>query len=114
MHAYSNKRPCLLLAARGCKTLSPPSFLVDSAAACEAVLEEPPDDGHEARLLLANKALNFAVIQADAHPSREGEAGVRNAAAEGHDLEQASQRDLRESDRLFGLLESLMPMDGDR
>jgi len=59
------------------------------SGACGAVLEEPFDDCHQAGLLLANNAFNIAVIQANALLLRE--AGERNAAAEGYDLEQASQ-----------------------
>ena len=54
--------------------------------------KNPFDVCHQARLLLANNAFNFAVIQANALPLHE--AGVRNAAADCHDLEQASQRGL--------------------
>ena len=67
--------------------------LVDSVAEpVEPSWKNPFDDCHQAGLLLANNAFNFAVIQAKALPLRE--AGERNAAAEGHDLEQASQRGL--------------------
>ena len=64
MHAYSEKRPYLLLAARRCKTFSQRPFSADSAA-------EPVKLSWKnilmraimARRPLANKAFNFAVIR---------------------------------------------------
>ena len=58
----------------------------------ESSWKKPFDNCHQAGLLLASYAFNFAVIQANAPSLRE--AGERNAAAEGHDPEQARQRGL--------------------
>jgi len=64
----------------------------------ESSWKNPFANCHQARLLLASYALILAVIQANAPPLRE--AGERNAAAEGHDLEQARQQGLREATEL--------------
>ena len=64
MHAYGEKRPCLLSAARYCKTFSLLPFFADPAA-------EPVKPSWKnilmiaimARWPLANQAFNFAVIR---------------------------------------------------
>ena len=115
MHAYGEKRPCLLSAARYCKTFSLLPFFADPAA-------EPVKPSWKnilmiaitARRPLANKSFNFAVIRPmlfhyakvkPAYSMRPQKATIWSQPATGT-FEKATN--------LSGPSENLMPMDGDR
>jgi len=115
MPAYNEKRPCLLLAARRCKTFSLLTFFAASAA-------EPVKPSWKnilmialmARRPLTNNAFNFAVTRPMLFRCAKVKPVYSMRPQKATVWSRPASRTFEKASKPFGTSENLMPMDGDR